>query len=142
MAGILTDAGAEVILKRYFKGTSPVGGTNLTVKLFTNDITPTEASVAGDFTEAVGGGYTANAITEASAAVSVVTGVAQTVFTDLSFVFTGPLTTNPSVYGYFVVDADGVLIWADRATGPYTPASDGDLFVVRPTFKLNTGTIA
>jgi hypothetical protein len=44
------------------------------------------------------------------------------------------------VYGYFVVDADGVGIWAELLAAPFTPANNGDHIDITPKFQMSKGT--
>lgn len=57
-----------------------------------------------------------------------------------TWTFTGPLTTNLIIYGYIVVDGDGVLQWAERLGAPFQPSVNGDICEVYPIFKLSKGT--
>ena len=63
---VLADAGAASLIKAYFNNTWPAGGKSLTLKLFATNVTPTDASTAGSFTEAAGGGYAAKTLTNGS----------------------------------------------------------------------------
>lgn len=134
MSIMLTDSGATAVLTEYF------GSTTLTVKLFTNDAVISDALVSTDFTEAAGGGYAAKTVAAGASAVSTVGGIVQAAVPQQVYEFTGPLTGNPSVYGYYVVDPSGTLVFADKAAGAYTPSSSGDIYAVTPTFQLSKGT--
>jgi hypothetical protein len=140
MAIVLTDLGAEQILKKYFANTDPTGGVDLTLKLFTNNINPADTDVVGGYTEAVGGGYAAKTLTAASFTISTVGDIAQAAYAQQTFTFTGPLTGPGTIYGYFVVDADGVLIYAEKAAVAFTPLNNGDLLLITPAFQLSKGT--
>lgn len=140
MSLILSDTGALAMVSRYFKNTHPVGGDNLTLKLFTNDVTPDDASTAATFTVAAGGGYASTLLLPDSFATATVGGIAQASHPRQTFIFTGALTGNQIIYGYFVVDADGVLVWAERAAAPFTPTLNNDRYMVDPIFKLSKGT--
>lgn len=140
MALVLTDTGAIQILTKYFQNTLPAGGNNLTLKLFVNNITPGDTDTAGTYTEAAGGGYAVKTLTAANFSISAVSNIIQAAYTAQTFTFTGALTTNPTIYGYFVVDADGVLIYAEKASAAYTPANNGDAFTMTPVFQLSKGT--
>jgi len=140
MAMVLMDTGATQILNSYFKKVEPTAGNNLTLKLFTNNITPADDDVIGDYTEAIDGGYAAKTLSAASFTVSTVLGIVQAAYAQQQFVFTGALTTNPAIYGAYIVDADGVLICAELAPATYTPANNGDLYAVTPVFQLSKGT--
>ncbi len=142
MALVLADLGADAILEAYFNDTWPAGGINLTLRLFVTNVTPSQASVVGDFTEATGGGYAAKTLTNGSWTVTPANDPSDAVYTQQDFVFTGVLTTNPSVYGYYITDADNVLIYAESLVATYTPATSGDTLAITPKFQLSSGTPA
>lgn len=136
---ILSDLGAGQILNSYFKKIEPAGGNNLLAKLFVNDVVPTDTDTAASYTEATGGGYEPKTLAVADCTVSNVDGIMQAEYPQQSFIFTGPLTTNSTVYGVYVVDADGVLICAERLATPYEPMNAGDTIGVTPKFRLSKG---
>ena len=138
---VLADAGAASLIKAYFNNTWPAGGKSLTLKLFATNVTPTDASTAGSFTEAAGGGYAAKTLTNGSWTESNVGGIEQVAYAAQTFTFTGALTANPTIYGYYVVDADGVLVYAE-AQASFTPANNGDNITITPTFQASKGTPA
>ena len=138
MSLILADSGAAALLKAYYNNVWPAGGKNLTLKLFATNVTPTDASTAGSFTEATGGGYAAKTLTNGSWTESNVGGIDQVAYAAQTFTFTGALTTNPTVYGYFIVDADGNLVYAE-AQAAFTPANNGDNIQITPTFQASKG---
>ena len=140
MALVLSDIGADAFLEAYFNDTWPAGGINLTLKLFVTDVTPTQDSVVGDFTEAVGGGYAAKTLTNGSWTVTPGNDPSDALYAAQDFVFTGPLTTNTDIYGYYVVDDDDVLVWAEKRASTYTPANNGDTLRITPAFELSSGT--
>jgi hypothetical protein len=141
MALVLADVGAVMLLKAAFQNVWPAGGKNLTLKLFATDVTPADTSTAGSFTEAAGGGYAAITLTNGTGWVeSQVGGIEQVAYAQQTFTFTGPLTTNPAIYGYYVVDADGVLVYAEKAGATFTPANNGDTYKVTPIVQLSKGT--
>ena len=140
MALILADVGADQILKSYFNKTQPAGGNNLTLKLFTSNTTPGQTDVAGTYTEATGGGYAAVTLTAGSWTVTPANDPSDAVYAQQTFTFTGALTASATVYGYYVVDADGVLIYAERAGSTFTPANNGDTYKVTPKFQCSSGT--
>jgi hypothetical protein len=141
MAIVLTDLGAAAIMKAYFNNAWPAGGKNLTMRLFVNNYTPLDTSTAGNFTEASGGGYVAKTLTNGSWAESNVAGIEQAAYASQTWTFTGALTTNPTVYGYYVTDSDGVAIYAE-AQASFTPANNGDQIVTPVAFQMSKGTPA
>lgn len=140
MALTLADIGADAILKAYFNNAWAAGGKNLTLKLFATNVTPADTNNAASFVEAAGGGYAAITLTNGSWIVTPANDPSDAVYAVQTFTFTGALTTNPTIYGYFVVDADGVLIWAELLAAPFTPANNGDNVQVTPKFQLSKGT--
>lgn len=135
MAIVLVDVGAAKMLTDYFI----TSGVNLTLKLFATNVTPADTDVAGTYTAAVGGGYADKTLAAASWTESNVGGIEQVAYADQVFTFTGALTTNLTIYGYYVLDAGGTLIYAEAGT-PFTPANNGDAYTVKPKFQLSKGT--
>lgn len=140
MAAVLTDLGADVILKVFFNNDWPDAGNNLFLRLFTNNYTPVDTSVTGDFTEASGGGYAEITLSRGSWTVTVGHDPSDATYAQQTFTFTGPLAGSASVYGYFVADADDVTIFAETFVYPFTPYYNGDLVKITPLVKLSKGT--
>lgn len=134
---VLTDLGADEILKTYFNNVRPAGGNNLALRLFVNNVTPAQTGVS--YTEATGGGYAAKTITNGSWAITPGNDPSDAVYGQQVFTFTGALTTNTTVYGYYVTDADGTVLWAELLTAPFTPANDGDHVDITPKFQMSSG---
>lgn len=141
MALTLSDIGADAILEAYFNNDWPTS-KDLTLKLFCNDVTPGQTDTAGTYTEATGGGYAAITLSNGSWTITSGNDPSDAVYAQQTFTFTGALTTNTDVYGYFVVNDDGTLLWAERLAATYTPANSGDLLKVTPKFQLSSGTPA
>ena len=104
---------------------------DLIYRLFATNITPAETDTAGTYTEATGGGYASKTLTGAS---WTITNGAPTdaSYAQQTWTFTGALTTNPTIYGYYVTrvtDAD--LVLAETFTS-FTPASNGDQILLTP----------
>ena len=108
---------------------------NITLKLFSNDVTPGETDTVGTYVEVVGGGYVAKTLTFANWAIvagspSIASYAAQ------DFNFTGPTTGPTGVYGYYLVDSDGDLMGSERfppSVVPFTPVL-GSLVRVTPKY--------
>lgn len=133
---VLMDSGATQMCNSYFKKVN-AAGSSLILRLFVNDIVPAVGNTRLSYTEAAGGGYAAKELTAAAFTVSTVAGLVQAAYAQQIFTFTGALTTNPTIYGVYIVDIDDVLICAERAPTTYTPAVNGDTFAVTPVFKLS-----
>ena len=104
---------------------------DLLYRLFATNVTPAETDTAGSYTEAAGGGYASKTLTGAS---WTVTNGAPTeaAYAQQTWTFTGTLTTNPNIYGYYVTrvtDAD--LVLAETFT-VFTPTNNGDQILLTP----------
>lgn len=107
---------------------------DLVLKLYTNDYTPVEGSVAGDFTEASGSGYSPITLTGSSWGAPADLGGLGMIATYAAqrFTFSGSLG---NVYGYYLVrSSSGVLAGAERfSDGPYNITASGDYIEVTPS---------
>lgn len=130
---LLVPNGGEVIALSYLVGKT-ASTENLVLRLFTNNKTPAEADVVGDYTEATGNGYASITLTGASWSV---TGGAPTTaaYAQQTFTFTGALG---NVYGYYLTRATtGDLVYSERfSDGPYAIANNGDQIKVTPSITL------
>jgi hypothetical protein len=140
MALVLADVGADEILKVYLNNDRPGGGNDLTLKLFTSNTTPADTDTSGTYTEAAGGGYVAKTLTCGSWTVTVGNDPSDATYAEQVWTFTGALTLGASVYGYYIVDSDGALIWAERFASNFTPAYAGDKIYLTPKIQLSKGT--
>lgn len=141
MSIIVADEGVEAMLNIMFNNVWPTS-KDLTLKLYCNDKTPVDTDAATDYTEAAGGGYTAKTLTNGSWVLSTVIGIVQAAYAQQVFTFTGELTTNLTVYGYYIVDDDGVLQWAERFDTAATPYINGNHIDVTPIFQGSKGSVS
>jgi len=117
---------AEVAVLNYFLTTE-----DLYLRLYSNNVTPNESSTAASFTQVTGGGYAQILLPKGSWTVtpgdpSVATQAQKT------FSFTGATGAPSTIYGYYVVNAAGVLQWAERFPGanvPFTPIAGSSIKV-------------
>ncbi len=112
----------------------------LTMKLYRNNETPNVASIAEDFTEITGGGYTDFDMTFANWEISP-NSPSRALYTSRYVLqFTGPTDTPGTIYGYYVIDSNGVLRWAERfpaASVPFVPIN-GSVIKIRPRFSAGS----
>lgn len=133
MTLLVPDVG-EVQLLKFALGVD--ASENQTLKLYVTNVTPAEGDTAGSYTEATGGGYSAITLTKTSWSVSTSAGTTTGSYAQQTFTFTGALTTNPDIYGYFVVSATGgILLWAEKAAATFTPTNNGDTYKVTPQIE-------
>lgn len=116
-------------------------GAKVTYHLYKNDVTPDADTVIGDLTEAnfsgyashtvTGWGYTSPGIDVDSRAV---------VLGDENFTAThNGGGTNNDIYGYYVTDNSGGLLWAQRLDSPPIPVdANGKFVTVVPKFTLRS----
>jgi hypothetical protein len=131
---LLVPNAAEGLMLEHIVGKTAIEA--VTLKLFQNNYTPIETSVAGSFTEATFTGYAAIPLTGSSW--SITTGApsfasyAQQTFTSTAG------SQSQTVYGYFVVGTStGTILWAELFTdGPYTIVNNGDAIKVTPYIEL------
>jgi hypothetical protein len=142
MALVVADVGADQILKAYFNNSFPAS-KNHKLRLYSNNYTPVDTSVLGNFTEVTGGGYTAISLTNGSWTITVGNDPSDAVYAEQTFTFTGTIGGTGIVYGYYIEDNDGstgTLVWAELFGTPFTPANNGDNIKVTPKFQMSKGT--
>ena len=147
MSIMTQDVGAVAFLAARFNNSWPAN-KDLTLKLFVNNVTPNDTDTAGTYTEAAGGGYVAKTLTAGSWTCSTISNIAQAAYAAQTFTFTGQLTTNQTVYGWFVVDGNGVVQFSDLLRNgsdvsyTYSPQNNGDTLTMTPVYQLSKGTPA
>jgi hypothetical protein len=114
-----------------------LNGFGTQLKLFKNNVVPSDASILSTFTEADFSGYAA-----ASPTWSVATEVANKAQTNDSmprvFSHSGGGTAN-TIYGYYVVSfAAPYLLWAERFPAPITMSASGDTITITAQLTLDS----
>ena len=129
MAIKISSDGAENSLK-YLLGVVTATET-VNLKLYNNDITPSDTTVLADFTEVSGGGY---AVKNLGASAWSVSGNVATSNPQL-FTFTSNVG---QIYGYYLVgNTSGKLIASERfSSGPFNIANNGDSITVTATISI------
>jgi len=127
---ILVPNTGEVIALSYLTNKVAIP-ENLVYKLFATNVTPAETDTAVSYTEAAGGGYAAKTLTGAN---WTVTGGAPSsaAYAAQTYTFTGALTTNATIYGYFVIRATTLDLVLAETFSSFTPANNGDNIVLTP----------
>lgn len=112
-------------------------GSDLKLKLYKNDYTPTASSTVANFTEATFGGYSEVTLTYSDWTIATVSNNAKAVWGEEPIVWTVTADAH-TVYGYYVVDnAETTLVWAEKYTvAKSLTISDTPQF--QPTFSLRT----
>ena len=110
----------------------------LSLRLYSNNVTPANTDVLATYTVVAGGGYANVDLTYANWTVTAGSPTEALYASHLSFTFTGATTAPGTIYGYYIVDAGGLLVCAERfpaANVPWTPTA-GALIRIRPRITL------
>lgn len=110
---------------------------NLRLRLFTNNVTPSDTDVPATYTEASGNGY-ANVLLTAANWVITAGDPASAAYPEITFTFTGALG---NVYGYYITgETSTVVRWAERfTTSPFDVQANGDQIKITPILTLKDG---
>jgi len=104
--------------------------------LYKNNLTPGDATVIGDFTEADFAGYAPVTLNAWGAVAQNANAEAETDHPMVTFTCTGPATSN-DIYGYYVTNTSGALRWAEKnPNGLQTINAGGQTYPVIPRFVL------
>lgn len=108
----------------------------VSLRLFSNDVTPSEADTLATYTEVIGGGYVAKSLLTASW-VLVAGGPSTLTYALQTFAFTG-ITNGPgTIYGYYLVDTHTELyIGGERFPGSIVPFNPVAGSTIRITPKV------
>lgn len=136
MALKFPNAGELLGLDWMLKATS--APENLTLKLFRNDYTPVDASVAGDFTVANFTNYVDKTLSRGTwQSSTTVSGKASSTYDSTPLSWTCGSTGN-TIYGYYIVGAtSGTIFCAERFATPRVLAN-GDSLNLTVTISLST----
>ena len=131
MAGVIPNVAETIALNYLCNKDAP---EDLVLKLFTNDVTPDEASTHASFTEATEAGYAAKTINGAGWTVTA-GDPSQAAAAEQTFA----ITEAGSFYGYYIVRATtGDLVAAERFSGaPYVLPAGGGEINVTPTLTAS-----
>jgi hypothetical protein len=132
MALNVPDTGENLTLEMMVNKTAP---QNLQLRLYQNNITPSDTDTTATYTEANFTGYAAIALTGASwnaASAGTITYSAQQTFT-----CTG--ASSNTIYGYYVTQVTSTtLLYSERdASAPFSIVNSGDAIKITPTISAN-----
>jgi hypothetical protein len=144
MALEVTNLGEAIFLSNMLQ---KVAGSDYDIRLFSNNVTPSPTTVAGDLVEVSGGGYAAQELTAGTWGITGTDPTTATYGATITFTFTGAPSTNSGyVYGYYATVRAGanagVMAWGDRFTNaPIIIANNGDeIRITTMTLGLNNAT--
>lgn len=133
---ILVPTASEKTLEDFMLGVTTPG--NQILKLYVNNYTLVDATVAGDLTEMSTHGYAAKTLTKTSWTTTVGAGgqPATSVYAQQTWTFTA--ASAVTVYGYFITDTTtGLLLWAEAFTAAKVVQNTGDSIIITPTITLS-----
>ena len=133
----VTDVGGQQLLNTLFGATAKT--TIFTLQLITDANALADTDTNASHTVATGGGYADKTLSN-NATVALNGGIPEAVWAAQDFVFTGPLTGNPTIKGYQVL-AGTTLLWEELIAN-FTPANNGDHITITPKFQAGNGTPA
>ncbi len=134
----IPDVGEIEILKQILGQAGGVPLEGLTIRLYQNDVTPSDTDTLATFTECNFSGYVEQSLLNWSPPATV-NDKAESQADAVSYTHDGGPTSN-QVYGYFVTDsAKTILYYAERdPAAPRSMAGAGDKITIAPKFTLST----
>ena len=133
MAGILVNEGEIEFLKRIVNKSTP---TDLVLRLFINNVTPSETDTCSTYTECNITGYSAITLTGSNWTVTTDTdGKGKASYAEQTFSF----SAGGIVYGYYVTNSDKTILFIAEAfsDGPYYIPPGGREIRITPAIKLD-----
>lgn len=129
---LLVPNGAEDIMLQYIVNKDTP--EDLIIRLYSNDVTPSESDTVGTYTEVTGGGYAAITLVPANWTITPGTPT-NGEHVQVTFSFTGGVG---NVYGYYVTrQVGGELMWSERfSNAPFPINNNGDEIRITPRFTL------
>lgn len=100
--------------------------TTLSLRLFSNNITPVVTDTIGTYVEVIGGGYAAKSVTFGGWNVSLANPTVASRIIPLRWDFTGVIGGTGTVYGYYLIrTSDNLLVVSELLPAPYIPVNGG-----------------
>lgn len=133
---ILVPTASEKTLEDFMLGVTTPG--NQILKLYVNNYTLVDATVAGDLTEMSTLGYAAKTLTKTSWVTTAGSGgqPATSAYAQQTWTFTAG--TPVTVYGYFITDTtSGLLLWAEAFSASKVVQNTGDQIIITPQITLS-----
>lgn len=129
----IPDGGLQKLVDKLFTAY----GNTCVLKLFQNNITPAAGDAVGTYTEATFAGYASSNCTGWTAS-TMASSTATTTADQKTFTRSSTGTVQ-NIYGYYVLDAGGNLLFAERdAAAPIPITNLGDSYLVTPKWTLKS----
>lgn len=129
MTMVVNQNGAAQVLGAWIAAKSP-----MKLRLYSNNRTPVVGDVLADYTQVSGGGYSEINLSAANWTVTAGSPSVALYSALQEFSFSTFISPPGTIYGYYIVDSDNVLILAERfpeGSVPFAPV-DGSIIRIRP----------
>lgn len=115
---------------------SPPSPANLTLRIFTNNLTPANTDAVGAYAECSDGSYAGIVLTGATWALSTISGGRQATYASQTFSFSG----SNNLYGWYLTDSGNTLVYAagNFISSPVVIPSGGGSYGVAVTLPAIT----
>ena len=133
MALVIPNASEVKLLNNLLNISAP---TNTILHLYSNNLTPSSTTVIGNVTETASGGYAAITLTSSSWTVATSGGGITTAsYAEQTF----NITTSATIYGYYITNLAGDLLWLERFTAaPFQLPGSGGQVLITSQLSLNS----
>lgn len=133
MALVIPNASEVKLLNNLLNISAP---TNTILHLYSNNLTPSSTTVIGDVTETASGSYAAITLTSSSWTVATSGGGITTAsYAERTF----NITTSATIYGYYITNLAGDLLWLERFTAaPFQLPGSGGQVLITSQLSLNS----
>ena len=133
MALVIPNASEVKLLNNLLNISAP---TNTILHLYSKNLTPSSTTVIGDVTETASGGYAAITLTSSSWTVATSGGGITTAsYAEQTF----NITTSATIYGYYITNLAGDLLWLERFTAaPFQLPGSGGQVLITSQLSLNS----
>ncbi len=133
MALVIPNASEVKLLNNLLNITPP---TNTVLHLYSNNLTPGSNTVIGDVTQVTAGGYAQITLTSSSWTVATSGGGVTTAsYPEQTF----NITTSATIYGYYITNVAGDLLWIERFTAaPFQLPGSGGQVLITSQISLNS----
>jgi hypothetical protein len=132
MALVFPNGGEDIALAALVNKTAP---QNLVLRLYQNNVTPSETDTVGAYTEATFTGYGPITLTGAT---WVTTAGVNVAYPEQTFTSTTSQATQ-NIYGYYLTQvSSGLLVYAERfSDAPNPVTNNNDQILVTPTISAD-----
>lgn len=131
---LIAPKAGEILLLQYIVNLVRDSSDHNVLHLYENDVDPSESSTTSSFTEPTGIGYDPITLVGSLWTIQQVGDVTTALYSERTFTF----TTGVEVFGYFITDTSGSILWAERflTDGSFELPAGGGTIAVEPKLTL------